>query len=127
MSASASASWDAEYASGRYEEEPPVRFTADIIAAAKSRNLRHGLYVGCGNGRNFAPMNDAGLNLLGLDISDSVDRPHAIEQRGEGAKGGGSLVQELQFLHDVPFRRMGQDRLPADSQNRTLKSQEPRL
>lgn len=68
MSTSASASWDTEYARGRYQNEPPVGFTADIISAAKSRNLRRGLYIGCGNGRNFAPMNVAGLDLIGLDI-----------------------------------------------------------
>jgi SAM-dependent methyltransferase len=69
MSVSAAAAWDTEYAAGRYEDEPPVRFTADIIAAARSRSLRRGLYVGCGNGRNFAPLSDAGLDLIGLDIS----------------------------------------------------------
>src|SRR5262249_14426924 len=28
-----------------------------------------GLYVGCGNGRNYLPLVDAGLNLRGLDVS----------------------------------------------------------
>lgn len=28
-----------------------------------------GLYIGCGNGRNLIPLLDAGLDLLGLDIS----------------------------------------------------------
>jgi SAM-dependent methyltransferase len=65
----AAASWDAEYASGRYRHEPPVRFTRDIIGAARSANLRRGLYVGCGNGRNLVPLSDAGLDLIGLDIS----------------------------------------------------------
>src|SRR5262249_55249466 len=27
------------------------------------------LYVGCGNGRNYVPLVDAGLNLRGLDVS----------------------------------------------------------
>jgi len=65
----AAASWDAEYASGRYRKEPPVAFARDVIDAARSRNLRRGLYIGCGNGRNFIPMSDAGLDLIGLDIS----------------------------------------------------------
>jgi SAM-dependent methyltransferase len=34
-----------------------------------------GLYVGCGNGRNYLPLVDAGLDLVGLDVS-----PEAIEQ-----------------------------------------------
>ena len=69
MDTRAAASWDAEYASGRYRHEPPVGFARDIIDAARSRNLSRGLYIGCGNGRNFIPMSDAGLDLIGLDIS----------------------------------------------------------
>jgi SAM-dependent methyltransferase len=69
MSTTAAASWDAEYASGRYQDEPPVSFAYDVIDAARSANLSRGLYVGCGNGRNLIPMSDAGLDLVGLDIS----------------------------------------------------------
>ena len=69
MTTRAAASWDAEYASGRYRDEPPVGFAYDVVEAARSRNLSRGLYVGCGNGRNFVPMTEAGLDLLGLDIS----------------------------------------------------------
>lgn len=70
MSASAAAaSWDAEYARGRYRDEPPVGFTRDIIGAATARGLTQGLYIGCGNGRNLVPMLAAGLDLTGLDIS----------------------------------------------------------
>lgn len=65
------ASWDAEYRSGRYENEPPVGFVDDIVSAAQSLGRdAPGLYVGCGNGRNYLPLRDAGLNLTGLDISD---------------------------------------------------------
>jgi hypothetical protein len=63
------ASWDAEYAAGRYAGDPPVGFVDDILAAAAPRRLRHGVYLGCGNGRNLLPMLGAGLDLLGLDIS----------------------------------------------------------
>ncbi len=41
-----------------------------------------GLYVGCGNGRNYVALVDAGLNLIGLDISKEaiaqlrVGHPH---------------------------------------------------
>lgn len=69
MTTHAAASWDAEYAAGRYHDEPPVGFAYDIIDAARSANLSQGLYIGCGNGRNLIPMVDAGLDLTGLDIS----------------------------------------------------------
>ena len=69
MRTTAAASWDDQYASGRYQNEPPVGFAHDVIDAARARNLRRGLYVGCGNGRNLIPMSDAGLDLVGLDIS----------------------------------------------------------
>jgi SAM-dependent methyltransferase len=63
------ASWEAEYERGRYRDEPPVPFIDDILAAARAHGLRRGLYIGCGNGRNFLPMSRAGLSLTGLDIS----------------------------------------------------------
>lgn len=65
----AAAAWDAEYAAGRYLREPPVPFTSDILAAARKLRLSHGLYVGCGNGRNYLPLITRGLDLTGLDIS----------------------------------------------------------
>lgn len=67
----ASAAWDAEYQAGRYASEKPVPFVHDIIAVARSYGLLNsrGLYVGCGNGRNYLPLTAAGLNLTGLDIS----------------------------------------------------------
>lgn len=83
MTATAAASWDAEYASGRYRDEPPVRFAHDVIEAARSRNLSRGLYVGCGNGRNFVPMTEAGLDLIGLDTSATAITQ--LRQRGPGA------------------------------------------
>ena len=61
--------WDAEYRSGRYRDDPPVEFTWAILAAARTSAVTHGLYVGCGNGRNYLSLVDGGLDLLGLDIS----------------------------------------------------------
>jgi len=81
----AAAAWDAEYASGRYRGEPPVGFARDIIGAARSRNLRRGLYIGCGNGRNFIPMSEAGLDLVGLDIS--AQAVTQLRQRRPAAAG----------------------------------------
>lgn len=69
---------DAEYRAGRYVTEPPVAFTSDIIEAAERAGLSTGLYVGCGNGGNYIPLGEAGLDLKGLDISGA-----AIEQLAE--------------------------------------------
>jgi SAM-dependent methyltransferase len=66
------ASWDAEYATGRYLDEPPVPFTDDILTATRGRDVDRGLYVGCGNGRNFLPLSRAGLTLTGLDVSGTA-------------------------------------------------------
>ncbi len=63
------AAWDAEYRAGRYRDEPPVAFTWDILAAARAAGHTAGLYIGCGNGRNYLPLVTGGLDLTGLDIS----------------------------------------------------------
>jgi hypothetical protein len=63
------AAWDAEYAAGRYRDEPPVAFVHDILAAARAAGVSGGLYIGCGNGRNYLPLAAHGLDLTGLDIS----------------------------------------------------------
>jgi len=68
-------SWDREYEVGRYLEEAPVPFVDDILTAARQAGLTHGLYIGCGNGRNYLPLVRHGLDLVGLDIS-----PVAIDQ-----------------------------------------------
>jgi methyltransferase family protein len=78
VTGSAASAWDTEYARGRYRDEPPVDFVADILAAAGEHRLHGGVYVGCGNGRNLLPMLDAGLDLIGLDIS-----AEAIGQLGQ--------------------------------------------
>jgi glyoxylase-like metal-dependent hydrolase (beta-lactamase superfamily II) len=68
----AAAAWDAEYAAGRYASEQPVAFTSDILAAASQAGPARGLYIGCGNGRNYLPLVDGGLDLTGLDISGAA-------------------------------------------------------
>ncbi len=76
------AAWDAEYAAGRYVDEAPVAFVRDIIECCP-RGAR-ALYVGCGNGRNFVPLLEAGLDLVGLDISRAaID---ALQVRVPGAE-----------------------------------------
>jgi SAM-dependent methyltransferase len=74
--------WDAEYAAGRYLNDPPVELVADILAAARDANADRGLYIGCGNGRNYIPLTEAGLDLTGLDISAT-----AIAQLSERMPG----------------------------------------
>jgi SAM-dependent methyltransferase len=63
--------WDVEYAAGRYRDEPPLPFVADVLSAIRAHDLLgpEGLYVGCGNGRNYLPLVRAGLDLVGLDVS----------------------------------------------------------
>src|SRR6266851_5482462 len=65
----AAGSWDAEYAAGRYVDDPPVAFVSDVLVAAKDAGARRGVYIGYGNGRNYVPLTAAGLDLIGLDIS----------------------------------------------------------
>jgi hypothetical protein len=78
----AAAAWDREYAGGRYLAEPPPPFVADIVAAARTHDLigEQGLYIGCGNGRNYLPLVAEGLDLVGIDLS-----PTAIAQLVERA------------------------------------------
>ena len=64
--------WDTEYRSGRYADDAPLPFVGDILTAlddAPALREGIGLYIGCGNGRNYLPLVDAGLRILGLDLS----------------------------------------------------------
>jgi SAM-dependent methyltransferase len=80
--------WEDEYASGRYLDEPPVAFVDDIVRASRAASQTRGLYIGCGNGRNFVPLLDAGMDLVGLDISLT-----ALQQlRSRLAQRRGSLI-----------------------------------
>ena len=91
------ASWDKEYAGGRYRDEPPVAFVTDILAAARRAGLTSGLYIGCGNGRNYEPLVRGGLDLTGLDISDVALRQLSArmpERRGSLVRGDLSALPE---------------------------------
>lgn len=64
--------WDTEYRAGRYSADPPLSFVQTILSTLRghgSVSAGRGLYVGCGNGRNYLPLVDVGLNLYGLDLS----------------------------------------------------------
>lgn len=97
MDVKAANAWDAEYAAGRYDDEPPVAFVNDVVAAAENAGVSHGVYIGCGNGRNYVPMTAAGLDLIGLDISTT-----AISQLAERvpARHDRLVVGDLSALPD---------------------------
>ena len=70
-----SRSWDDEYRRGRYRAEPPIPFARRIVDVLRDRPEiigGKGLYVGCGNGRNYVPLVDAGLDVIGLDSSEEA-------------------------------------------------------
>lgn len=63
--------WDDAYAEGKYVFDPPVPFAKEIssfVGEHLPADAR-GLYVGCGNGRNFIPIAKSGLHLDGIDMS----------------------------------------------------------
>jgi len=106
--------WDAEYRGGRYAGEAPLAFVSDILSALDAHpDIRDGvgLYVGCGNGRNYLPLVDAGLRLYGLDLSLEALRQLAARRparlplicgdfRGCALAGGLAYVVALQvFQH----------------------------
>jgi SAM-dependent methyltransferase len=69
--------WDAEYRRGRYAREAPLPFVETIMATLRQHPavLRGpGLYVGCGNGRNYLPLLAEGADLLGIDVSPEAIR-----------------------------------------------------
>jgi cyclopropane fatty-acyl-phospholipid synthase-like methyltransferase len=62
--------WNARYGLGEYIDDPPLPFVDKILEdLGESGREKFGLYVGCGNGRNFIPLLKSGLNLRGIDIS----------------------------------------------------------
>jgi SAM-dependent methyltransferase len=87
------AAWDAEYSAGRYADEPAVPFIADILDAARAHGLAGGLYIGCGNGRNYLPLTRGGLRLTGLDLS-----AEALRQLAERAPSARLIHGDLSTL-----------------------------
>ena len=65
--------WNKLYDDGKYKDDAPLKFANHIIRKLKKeKTTSRGLYVGCGNGRNFIKMSDAGLDIMGLDISSTA-------------------------------------------------------
>lgn len=99
-----SQAWDATYRKGRYRAEPALGFTANIVKELKAcPNLMNGrgLYVGCGNGRNYVPLADAGLDVVGLDVSRV-----ALNQLSRRLPRCSNLVcgDFLDYSPNVPFQ-----------------------
>lgn len=64
--------WDDEYRAGRYADHDPTDFIDAVGAAARERRPANevGLYIGCGNGRNYVPLVERyKLDLIGIDVS----------------------------------------------------------
>ena len=64
--------WDALYHKGRYHAEHALDFTDDILKELHANQdlvNGRGLYVGCGNGRNYSKLTESGLDVTGLDVS----------------------------------------------------------
>src|SRR5437667_657726 len=76
------ARWNSEYRAGRYVAERPLPFVDQIISTLRAHpavTSGVGLYVGCGNGRNYLPLVAAGLTLHGLDVSrEALDQLIAL-------------------------------------------------
>jgi len=96
--------WNDEYRQGRYVAEPPLPFVNQILGTLQERQPAFtsvGLYVGCGNGRNYLPLVDAGLRLSGLDISPESLK-HLAEQRP--ALAASLLCEDFRhFQSEVPL------------------------
>ncbi len=70
--------WEEVYQAGdKYLNASPLPFVGQIKDTIKEYKLQNGrgLYIGCGNGRNYIPLAESGLSLVGLDISQ-----HALDQ-----------------------------------------------
>ena len=82
------ASWDAEYRRGRYAGEPPIAFVETILTMLRAETTLwegRGLYIGCGNGRNYLPLVDAGATLDGIDLSLEAIR-QLVQRRPDVAR-----------------------------------------
>ena len=66
--------WNNQYNHGKYTNESPIEFVSDILDSLKTNGLDRelGLYLGCGNGRNYIPLRNKNLNIFGIDISQSA-------------------------------------------------------
>ena len=96
--------WDDEYRRGRYLEDPPIAFVqkiVNVLTARASIRSSPGLYIGCGNGRNYLPLVDAGLNLYGLDVAPEALR---VLARRRPAVSNHLICEDFaHFRSSIPF------------------------
>lgn len=78
--------WDSAYQNGKYvaSEQEAVPFVEVVAKEVQERLGEHavGLYAGCGNGRNFKALIDAGIDINGTDISGVAIR-QLLQERPE--------------------------------------------
>jgi SAM-dependent methyltransferase len=94
------ARWDDEYRSGRYADEPPLPFVTTIrstLDAHPGAREGRGLYVGCGNGRNYLPLLDASLNMYGIDVSFEAVRQLRARRPAQASR---LLCADFRHLRD---------------------------
>lgn len=91
--------WDEEYRSGKYKDDTAIPFVNTILETLDTEKASegNGLYVGCGNGRNYIPLIDAGLHVTGLDIS-----PEALAQVEENRPAVAGKLVCADFLEYQP-------------------------
>jgi SAM-dependent methyltransferase len=82
--------WDAAYEENddlQLWSEEPMPIVPDVVKLAHDRNLRLGVDLGCGDGRNLLALRKGGLELAGVDISaralQRADR--LLREHGDGA------------------------------------------
>jgi SAM-dependent methyltransferase len=94
------AAWDAEYARGRYADDPPIPFVEDIIATVTQHGVLSGraVDIGCGNGRNLVGLLGAGLDPIALDVSeDGLRRLPERSPRTRRVLGTVAALRERSF------------------------------
>jgi hypothetical protein len=98
--------WDAEYAHGRYRDEPPVDFVADILATANGHRLRSGVYIDVAffDPADLSRRRDQGaeqrLHALAHDLSWEATNQAAVHTWYHHHFGG-APVEALTSVHDA--------------------------
>src|SRR5438876_12269945 len=79
----------------------PLSRKSSTSTARASTHSSPGLYIGCGNGRNYLPLVDAGLNLYGLDVAPEALR---VLARRRPAVSNHLICEDFaHFRSSIPF------------------------
>ena len=84
--------WDTEYRNGRYRDEAPVPFVAQIIEQVKANKIAvggQGLYVGCGNSNGSVLLRSNGGTFIRIS---GQERAGSYFPRSIVAGPGGAIV-----------------------------------